>query len=82
MTLSLGQTVFFNDISPARVVSLTNVSGTYYNGPNNNGVGATLTIAATTLTIDSVLLQPGDRILLQNQTSNLQNGVYIYQEFP
>jgi len=79
MTISLGQTVLFNDLSPARVVALTNIAGTYYNGPNNNGVGATLTIAANSLTIDSVLLNIGDRVLLQNQTAALQNGVYVVQ---
>ena len=79
MTTSLGQTVLFNDLTPARVVSLTNVAGTYYNGPSNNGVGATLTVAASSLTIDSVVLQVGDRVLLQNQTSALQNGVYIVE---
>ena len=79
MTTSLGQTVLFNDLTPARVVSLTNVAGTYYNGPNNNGVGATLTIAASSLTIDSVVLIVGDRVLLQNQSSSYQNGVYIVQ---
>lgn len=79
MTTSLGQTVLFNDLTPARVVSLTNVAGTYYNGPNNNGVGATLTIAASSLTIDSVVLRVGDRVLLQNQTTAYQNGIYIVQ---
>lgn len=79
MTQSLGQTVFFNDLTPVRVVSLTNVAGTYYNGPSNNGVGATLTVAASSLTIDSVVLKVGDRVLLQNQTSALQNGIYIVE---
>jgi hypothetical protein len=62
-----------------RVVALTNVAGTYYNGPSNNGVGATLTVAASSLTIDSVVLQLRDRVLLQNQTSALQNGIYIVE---
>jgi hypothetical protein len=79
MSTSLGQTVLFNDLTPARVVSLTNVAGTYYNGPNNNGVGATLTVAASSLTVDSVVLSVGDRVLLQNQTAALQNGVYIVE---
>ncbi len=79
MTTSLGQTVLFNDLTPARVVSLTNVAGTYYNGPSNNGVGATLTIAASSLTIDSVVLKVGDRVLLQNQTTAYQNGIYIVE---
>lgn len=79
MTTSLGQTVLFNDLTPARVVSLTNVAGTYYNGPSNNGVGATLTISASSLTVDGVILTVGDRILLQNQTTAYQNGVYVVE---
>lgn len=30
------------------------------------------------LTIDGVVLNDGDRILLKNQTQNFQNGIYIY----
>jgi hypothetical protein len=81
MTLHLGQTVLFNDLTPARVVSLSNIVGTYYNGPNNNGVGALLTLAVTSLTVDGVLLKPGDRILLAGQTLPAQNGIYIYQDY-
>ncbi len=77
MTTSLGQTVLFNDLTPVRVVSTADVAGTYYNGSSNNGVGATLTVAASSLTIDGVALQLRDRVLLQNQTSTLQNGIYI-----
>lgn len=77
MTTSLGQTVLFNDLTPARVVSLANVTGTYYNGPNNNGVGATLTVAASSLTVDGVLLVKADRVLLAGQSSSYQNGIYI-----
>lgn len=80
MTVSIGQTVLYNAITPARVVSLTNVAGTYNNGPSNNGVNATLTVAASSLTIDSVLVEEGDRVLLQNQTTPAQNGVYICKE--
>jgi hypothetical protein len=77
MSTSLGQTVLFNDLTPARVVATSNVTGTYYNGPSNNGVGATFTVAASSLTIDGVTLIVQDRVLLQNQTSSLQNGIYI-----
>jgi hypothetical protein len=62
------------------VVAVANVVGTYYNGPANNGVGATLTIAASSLTIDSVLLLVGDRVLLTTQTSTYQNGIYVVKE--
>lgn len=77
MTVSLGQTVLMNDLSPVRVAATSNVAGTYSNGPSNNGVGATLTIAASSLTVDSVVLRVGDRVLLQNQTTAYQNGIYV-----
>ena len=80
MTTSLGQTVLYSLITPVRVVAVANVAGTYYNGPANNGVGATLTIAASSLTIDSVVLEVGDRVLLTTQTSTYQNGIYIIKE--
>lgn len=63
-------------ISSVRLLSATNVSGTYNNGPSNTGVGATLTIAASTLTIDSVACVNGDRVVLINQTATYENGIY------
>lgn len=77
MTTSLSQTVFSPWLTPVRLVATSNVSGTYYNGPVNDGVGATLTVAASSLTIDSVVCNVGDRILLQDQSSSYQNGIYI-----
>lgn len=77
MTTTYSETVLYNDITPVRVVALTNVAGTYSNGPSNNGVGATLTVAASSLTIDSVVLAVGDRVLLQNQTNTYESGIYI-----
>src|SRR5690349_1175895 len=68
---------YYPGLTPVRVVSTSNVSGTYSNGPLNNGVGATLTIAASSLTVDSVVVEVGDRILLQAQTSANQNGIYV-----
>lgn len=79
MTTSVSQFVFSPWLTPARVVATANVAGTYYNGPNNNGVGATLTIAASSLTIDSVVLKVGDRVLLAGQSAGAQNGVYIVE---
>jgi hypothetical protein len=48
---------------------------TYNNG--SSGVGATLTATANgALTVDSVTPSVGNRILVKNQVSALQNGVY------
>jgi hypothetical protein len=48
---------------------------TYSNG--SSGVGATLTATANgALTVDSVVVTAGNRILVKNQASALQNGVY------
>lgn len=77
MTTTLSQTVFSPWLTPVRLVSTSNVAGTYYNGPNNNGVDATLTVAATSLTIDGVLCEVGDRVLLQTQTNTFEQGIYI-----
>ena len=77
MTTTLTQTVFSPWLTPVRLASTSNIAGTYYNGPNNNGVGATLTIAASSLTIDSVVCLVGDRVLLQTQTTTYQQGIYI-----
>lgn len=77
MTTTLSQTVLSPWLTPVRLVSTANIAGTYYNGPNNNGVGATLTIAASSLTIDSVVCAVGDRVLLQTQTTTYQQGIYI-----
>jgi len=50
-------------------------SCTYNNG--TSGVGATLTATANAaLTVDSVSVTVGQRILVKNQVAGLQNGVY------
>ena len=64
-------------LTPVRLVSTSNVSGTYFNGPTNNGVDATLTIAASSLTVDSVAAAVSDRILLADQTNANENGIYV-----
>jgi len=63
--------------TPVRLVSTSNISGVYFNGVVNNGVGATLTIAASSLTIDSVACAVGDRVLLQTQTNTNETGIYV-----
>jgi hypothetical protein len=55
--------------------STVNTIGTYNNGAS--GVGATFTVTATgAFTIDGVTPPVNSRILLKNQTSGFQNGVY------
>lgn len=55
-----------------------NLTATYYNGPSNDGVGATLTNAGTQAAFapDGPTAQIGDRILIYNQTNAFENGVY------
>ncbi len=77
MTTTLSQTVISPWLTPVRLASTSNIAGTYYNGPSNNGVGATLTVAASSLTVDSVVAAVGDRILLQTQTNTWEQGIYI-----
>jgi hypothetical protein len=63
------------------VATTANLSATYTAGSagadGGTGVGATLTMSATgVLTIDGVALGAGDRVLVKNQTTALQNGIY------
>ena len=55
------------------VATTAAITATYANG--TAGVGATLTIASTTV-LDGYTLVNGDRILVKNQASAFQNGVY------
>ena len=59
-----------------RVVTTAPLDATYDNG--TSGVGATLTNSGTqaALTIDSKLLVVGNRVLVKNQASAFQNGIY------
>jgi hypothetical protein len=56
--------------------STTALTVTYSNG--TGGVGATLTNAGTqaAFTLDGIALSSGDRVLIKDQASGLQNGVY------
>lgn len=64
-------------LTPVKACATGNVSGTYFNGSTNNGVGATLTLATGAFTVDGYSVQVGDRILLPFQTSANQNGIYV-----
>jgi hypothetical protein len=62
---------------PVRVESPINLTATYSNG--TAGVGATLTNAGaqTALVIDGVTLSVADRVLIYQQTTQTQNGIYV-----
>ncbi len=62
---------------PVRVESPINLNATYNNG--TAGVGATLTNAGTqaALVIDGVTLSVSDRVLVYQQTTQTQNGIYV-----
>jgi hypothetical protein len=62
---------------PVRVEAPTNLNATYANG--TAGVGATLTNAGTqaALVLDGVTLSVADRVLIHQQTTQTQNGIYV-----
>ena len=64
-------------ITPCNVATTANLTATYVNG--SSGIGATLTNSGTqaTLSIDGLALAVGSRVLVKNQTSNTQNGIYV-----
>ena len=63
----------------ASVVAATtaNLTATYSNG--TGGVGATLTNSGTqvALSLDGVSLSVSDRVLVKNQSTTAQNGIYV-----
>ena len=63
-------------IAPCNVATTANLTATYANGAS--GAGATLTNSGTqaVLNIDGLALAVGSRVLVKNQTTNSQNGVY------
>ena len=75
--MSFQQYNLYSLLSPCRVVATANQTGTYFNGPVNNGVGATFTYATGVLTIDSVVVVQGDSVALVAQTNANENGIYI-----
>lgn len=65
-----------NKILPCAVATIANLNATYSNG--TNGVGATLTNAGSfsPLSIDGLNLAVGNRVLVKDQTTQTQNGIY------
>lgn len=65
-------------IQPSAFAATTaNLTATYNNGAS--GVGATLTNSGTqaVFTIDGVSPSVSDRVLIKNQTTQAQNGIYV-----
>jgi len=56
----------------------------YDNGPNDDGVGATIQIPAPTFTaeIDGIEIELGWRILVKDQANEFQNGIYVVTLVP
>jgi hypothetical protein len=66
------------DAKPStRVATTANLSATYSNG--TAGVGATLTNSSTqaALSIDGVTMVADDRVLVKDQSTAAQNGIYV-----
>jgi hypothetical protein len=61
-------------IKKTAAASTANVAGTYANG--TAGVGANKAVGGTTLTVDTVVIANNDRVLLKDQTTAFENGVY------
>lgn len=75
--MSFQQYNVYDGLTACRLVATSNQSGTYVNGPLNNGVGATFTYATGALTIDSVAVEVGDSIAFVAQTNANENGIYV-----
>ncbi len=68
--------------SASKVATTENLTATYAAGSadasGGNGVGATLTLNSNgALSIDGVALASGDRVLVKDQTTASQNGIYV-----
>ena len=63
-------------VSPCLAATTANLTATYANG--TSGVGATLTNSGTqaALILDGVTLATGNRVLVKDQATALQNGIY------
>jgi len=67
-----------SNIVSAKVSTTGNLTAVYVNGSLDDGVGATLTNsgAFVALVLDGVTLAINDRVLVYQQSAQLQNGVY------
>ena len=73
----------FQGLKPKEAVAVgtfADLGGTYNNGtdPLNPGLGATITLGAALTTLDGYTLLDGDRILVKNQATTAENGIYTW----
>lgn len=62
--------------TPNTLASLTGGTVTYNNG--TAGVGATLTLSVALTMLDGYTLQNGDRVLVKNEATQANNGIYTW----
>ena len=65
-----------NAATPASLASLTGGTVTYNNG--TAGVGATLTLSVALTTLDGYTLLNGNRVLVKNEATQANNGIYTW----
>lgn len=65
-----------NAATPATLASITGGTVTYNNGAS--GVGATLTLSVALTTLDGYTLVNGDRLLIKNEVTSANNGIYTW----
>lgn len=61
--------------TPNTLASLTGGTVTYNNG--TSGVGATLTLSVALTTVDGISVTDGNRILVKNEATTQNNGIYV-----
>lgn len=79
MAITQDFSVFNYALTAVRLASTANIAGIYINGPLNDGIGSSLLISGSSLSIDSVDVNVGDSILLTAQTASYQNGIYLVE---
>jgi hypothetical protein len=62
--------------TPATLASITGGTVTYNNG--TAGVGATLTLSVALTVLDGYTLLNGDRVLVKNEATQANNGIYTW----
>jgi hypothetical protein len=76
---ALNQITIKDGFYGTEVTTLTNGTGLSQPSRANSGVGAILTQTGgnSSITIDGIFLSTNDRVLVQGQTNQFENGVYI-----
>jgi hypothetical protein len=65
-----------NAATPGTIASITGGTVTYNNG--TAGVGATLTLSVALTVLDGYTLLNGDRVLVKNEATQANNGIYTW----